>query len=151
MADVGLGAGKPYSFDVSQFFCHKKVDIKAFFIAKMWYYARSVIVFKKGQKMAEVTIEPTNEYDILQNEDDEILIALRARMGGVDHPRALYDGKDKVVFYRNGDQTIFFENVPESFRKPILNVKEVLFVEVRDDAIIREYMVPLQKVAKLPA
>lgn len=48
--------------------------------------------------MAEVIVEPNDEYDILQNEENEILIALRARMGGVETPRMLYDGQDKILF-----------------------------------------------------
>ena len=39
--------------------------------------------------MSEVIIEPVNEYDILLNEDDEVLIAIRARLGGVSKPQIL--------------------------------------------------------------
>ncbi len=100
--------------------------------------------------MAEVIVEPNDEYDILQNEDNEILIALRARMGGVEEPRILYDGRDKILFYRNEDQTIVFEQIAPDVAQAIMLVDKVLFVEVRDEAIVREYMVPLQKVPRIP-
>ena len=50
--------------------------------------------------MTEVIVEPLDEYDILLNEDDEVLIAIRARLGGVSKPQILYDGQDKVLLYR---------------------------------------------------
>ncbi len=101
--------------------------------------------------MAEVIIEPNDEYDILQNEENEILIALRARMGGVETPRMLYDGQDKILFYRNEDQTIVFDQILPDVAAALMLVDKVLFVEVRDEAIVREYMVPMQKVARIPA
>ena len=85
--------------------------------------------------MSEVIIEPVDEYDILLNEDDEVLIAIRARLGGVNRPQILYDGADKILLYRNQDQTIYLADVPE----------------VHDESIVREYMVPLKKVERLPA
>ncbi len=101
--------------------------------------------------MTEVIVEPLDEYDILLNEDDEVLIAIRARLGGVNKPQILYDGQDKVLLYRNADQTIYLADVPEPVRSVLQKVSKLLMIEVHDEAIVREYMVPLKQVEKLPA
>ena len=101
--------------------------------------------------MSEVIIEPINEYDILLNEDDEVLIAIRARLGGVSKPQILYDGADKILLYRNSEQTIYLADVPEAVREILQKVSKLLMIEVHDEAIVREYMVPLKQVERLPA
>ena len=101
--------------------------------------------------MSEVIIEPVNEYDILLNEDDEVLIAIRARLGGVNKPQILYDGADKILLYRNTEQTIYLADVPEAVREVLQKVSKLLMIEVHDEAIVREYMVPLKQVERLPA
>ncbi len=101
--------------------------------------------------MSEVIIEPVDEYDILLNEDDEVLIAIRARLGGVNRPQILYDGADKILLYRNQDQTIYLADVPEVVREALQKVSKLLMIEVHDESIVREYMVPLKKVERLPA
>ena len=100
--------------------------------------------------MSEVVIEPINEYDILLNEDDEVLIAIRARLGGVSKPQILYDGADKILLYRNSEQTIYLADVPEAVREILQKVSKLLMIEVHDEAIVREYMVPLKQVERLP-
>ena len=101
--------------------------------------------------MSEVIIEPVNEYDILLNEDDEVLIAIRARLGGVSKPQILYDGADKILLYRNSEQTIYLADIPEVIRSVLQKVSKLLMIEVHDEAIVREYMVPLKQVERLPA
>lgn len=101
--------------------------------------------------MTAIVVEPLQEYDILLNEEDEILIAIRARLGGVSKPQLLYDGKDKIVLYRNEDQTIYLTEVPEPVRKPLEKLSKVLMIEVHDDAIIREYMAPIKVVSHIPS
>ena len=101
--------------------------------------------------MSEVIVEPVNEYDILLNEDDEILIAIRARLGGVKSPQMLYDGADKILLYRNPEQTIYLVDLPKPICEALTKVSQLLMVEVHDESIIREYMVPLKKVDRLPA
>ncbi len=101
--------------------------------------------------MTEVIVEPNGEYDILQNERHEVLMVIRARMGGIDAPRILYDGQDKILFYRNKNQTIVFNQIIPNVATAIMQADEVLFVEVQDEAIVREYKVPLQKVPRIPA
>ena len=101
--------------------------------------------------MSDIVVEPINEYEILLNEEDEILIAIRARLGGVNNPQMIYDGKDKVVLYRNEGQTIYLSEIPDEVRSSLAKLKKLLMVEIHDDAIVREYMVPVKQVTKIPA
>ena len=101
--------------------------------------------------MGEVIIEPPQEYDILLNEDGDILIAIRARLEEVSKPQMLYAGQDKILLYRNPTQTIFLAEIPNEVRETLKKVSKLLLVEVHDESIVREYFVPLKLVSKLPA
>jgi len=101
--------------------------------------------------MGEVAVEPVGEYDVLLNEDNEVLIAIRARLGGVDKPQILYAGQDKVLLYRNPNQTIFLIDMPQPVCEALKKVSKLLMVEVHDESIVREYFVPLKQVSQLPA
>ena len=79
------------------------------------------------------------------------MIAIRARLGGVSKPQILYDGADKILLYRNSEQTIYLADVPEAVREILQKVSKLLMIEVHDEAIVREYMVPLKQVERLPA
>ena len=101
--------------------------------------------------MVETVVIPEGEYDLLQNEDNEILMAIRARMGNVENPHILYDGGDTVLFYRNNESNFFIEAIPVLIRDLLSTVNQILMIEVHDDQIVSEYMVPVRKVAKLPS
>ena len=100
--------------------------------------------------MGEMIVEPSDEYDVLLNEDDEVLIAIRARLGEVEKPQVLYAGSDKILLYRNPKQTIFLADIPVEVRGALKKVSKLLMVEVHDEAVVREYFVPLKLVSKLP-
>ncbi|MGN1090867.1 MAG: hypothetical protein ACI4RJ_00010 [Alphaproteobacteria bacterium] len=100
--------------------------------------------------MGEKIVEPANEYDVLLNEDNEVLIAIRARLGEVEKPHILYAGQDKILLYRNSNESIFLADVPPQVRDALKKVSKLLMVEVHDESIVREYFVPLKIVSKLP-
>ena len=100
--------------------------------------------------MGEVIVEPSKEYDILLNEDGEVLIAIRARLEEVSKPQILYAGEDKILLYRNPSQTIYLADIPTEVRDSLKKVSKLLMVEVHDESVVREYFVPLKLVSKLP-
>lgn len=101
--------------------------------------------------MSEAVVEPIDRYDILLNEDNEILIAIHARMDGVKTPRIFYDGRDRILLYRTPDQPVVLADVPGGVRSALQQVDRILMVEVQDDSVVREYMTPMKVVSKLPA
>lgn len=100
--------------------------------------------------MVEVIVEQISGYDVLQNAEGELLIAIRARMENAENPRVLYDGKKQAVFYRNSKQTIVLDQIPEKFSHALMQVPQVLFVEVQDETVIREYVAPVLSVPVIP-
>lgn len=95
--------------------------------------------------------KPQNEYDVLQNAFGEVLFAVRARMGNASTPRLVYDGHNQAIFYRTPKQPMLLDKIPHNVSQALLKVQKVLFVEVHDQSIIREYIAPLELVAHLPS
>ena len=46
-------------------------------------------------------INESSRYDILQNEEGEILIIIDSRAGGPEEPRFVYDGGETALLYRS--------------------------------------------------
>lgn len=84
-------------------------------------------------------------YDILQNDEDEILIVMPLRLAEpLDEPRFYYDGGEHGVLVKNRQTSVVCDNVNPAVRALLATRKEVLFYE-KDEAsgYELEYMVPL--------
>lgn len=95
--------------------------------------------------------EDEGAYDILQNAAGEILIIIRYRNGGPENPRLIYDGGQQALLYRSRESAVMLNNINEAARQPLKSVSEVLMVELENDDVAREYMVPLRPVKNLEA
>jgi len=100
--------------------------------------------------MSNVVLEVESYYDILENDDGELLVTIKARQGGPEKPAILYAGEEHALFYRSADQTIILDFIHPGVRGSFRKVKELLVAELRDGSIVREYMVPVRQVTKLP-
>lgn len=98
----------------------------------------------------QVKIEQEGSYDILQNSAGDLLIAIKAREGGPESPRIVYDGGEHALLYRNDVFTITLDFIHPDAREPMSKAKSVLVAEFEDDEFVREYMVPIKMVSKLP-
>ena len=105
----------------------------------------------------KTVVEKETTYDILTNADEEVLFCLKARDTSPQAPKMLYNGDDKVLFYRRPDETVLLDYVHPQAREPLGKVAEVLsaeFVEPTAEnpnrSIVREYTVALKHVNKLP-
>jgi len=94
--------------------------------------------------------ESEGRYDILQNEEGEVLVLIKARDGGPENPRFIYDGGDFALLYRSKESAIMLDNIHEQARESLKSVKELYFVEVEDDEVIREYTAPARIVGQIP-
>lgn len=83
-------------------------------------------------------------YSILQNAKGDIMIMLKAREGGPENPRFIYDGSGTALLYRGPDSSVAFKDIDEEAREPLKSVAEVLIVEVLNDDVEREYLVPVR-------
>lgn len=85
-----------------------------------------------------------NKYDILQNEAGEILIIIDSRAGGPENPRFVYDGSETALLYRSKENAVIFNDIAVSARLPLKSVSSMLIVEVENEDVAREYVVPVR-------
>lgn len=83
-------------------------------------------------------------YSIRQNSKGEIMLTMNARQGQPENPRFIYDGGEVALLYRHQDSSVAFRNIDEKAREPLKNVDEILVVELINDYVEREYMVPVR-------
>jgi len=91
-------------------------------------------------------MEQENRFDILQNEEGEILIIINAYAGGPENPRFVYDGGTTALLYRTKDSAVVFGDIPESAHVALKAVSTMLIVEVEGEDVAREYTVPVRLV-----
>ena len=96
-------------------------------------------------------VESESRYDILQNEEGEILIIINSRVGGPENPRFVYDGGSTALLYRNKDNSVIFQDVAKEARLPLKSVSSMLIVEVENEDVAREYVVPVRIVKDVKA
>lgn len=85
-------------------------------------------------------------YSILQNAKGEIMLMMDSREGGPDNPRFIYDGGDTALLYRSAESSIAFRKIDEGAHAPLKAVSEILVVEIENDDVEREYIVPVRLV-----
>ncbi|MBR6356132.1 MAG: hypothetical protein IKR92_04690 [Alphaproteobacteria bacterium] len=85
-------------------------------------------------------------YSILQNAKGEIGIFMDSRVGGPVNPKFVYDGGDTALLYRSQESSIAFRHISPGARSPLKSVSEILVVEIEDDDVEREYIVPVRLV-----
>lgn len=98
----------------------------------------------KKQEIAE-----ESRFDILQNEEGEILIIINTFAGGPENPRFVYDGGETALLYRTKENTVVFNAIPADARLPLKSVKSMLIVEVENEDVAREYTVPVRLVENI--
>ena len=96
-------------------------------------------------------VDQESRYDILQNEEGDILIIINSRAGGPENRRFVYDGGATALLYRTKDSAVVFENVAKEARLPLKSVSSMLIVEVENEDVAREYVVPVRIVKDVKA
>ncbi len=92
-----------------------------------------------------------SRYDILQNDKGEILIIIQQRSGGPENPLFVYDGSQYALLYRSHESTVYFDDIVEGARTPLKSVTTMQIVEIDNDEVVREYMVPIRIVKDVKA
>jgi hypothetical protein len=85
-------------------------------------------------------------YSILQNAKGEIMLMMDSRIGGPENPRFIYDGGAMALLYRSQESSVAFKNIDPGARTPLKSVSEILIVEIENDDVEREYLVPVRLV-----
>lgn len=95
-------------------------------------------------------IEQEKRYDIFKNIHGDLMIKIRARMDDITKPSLVYDGSEHAVLYRNGANAVILDYIHYGVRQDFLKARQILVVEMTDQSIVREYVLPVQQVEKLP-
>ncbi len=68
------------------------------------------------------------------------------------NPEIIYDGKEHAILYRNQQETIILDYIPESQRNDLTKLSEILVVEydVENKIIANEYMAKITITKKIP-
>ena len=79
-----------------------------------------------------------------QNAKGEIMLMMDSRIGGPENPRFIYDGSDVALLYRSQESSVAFRDIEQGARLPLKSVTEILVVEIENDDVEREYIVPVR-------
>ena len=93
--------------------------------------------------------EQEGKYDIIENNAGEIMIIIKYRDGGPENPRLVYDGGSVALLYRSRESAILLDGIDERARQPLKSVEKVLMVELDNDEVAREYLVPTRFIKDL--
>ncbi len=100
--------------------------------------------------MSNIKPEQEYSYNILQNDEGKILIAIKARETEPSKPSIIYDGKEHALLYRDNKHIIILDFIHPDARPLISNVEEVLVAEFSDEECVHSYDVPVRMVKMIP-
>ncbi len=95
-------------------------------------------------------IEHEGAYDVITNVDEELLFCVRARAGVPVEPLLYYDGSGSAVLQRDKKRMIMLDSLPMNAKRLLRKVDKVLFAEILDRNLEREFLAEVVKVKELP-
>lgn len=79
-------------------------------------------------------------WDILINDEQEVLIALDARAEEAANARVFAHGAQGLILARNARDAVFLEPVPARLMRQVLEQPQVLVAETDATGIVRDYI-----------
>ena len=98
------------------------------------------------EAMKDRDIRVLSYYDILENEDHELMFTIKHRPFPVSEdfkPRMYYDGGEHTIFLKNENIVTICDFIHPGVRDSLGKVNEVLIGELADGTIVEEYMIEL--------
>lgn len=83
-------------------------------------------------------------YDVLENDDGDLLFVLSARGSDPDRPYLVYAGGSQAWLIRTPGQTVYLPELHPDALEPLAKAQEVTVAELYDDDIVRGYKVPVR-------
>jgi len=96
-------------------------------------------------------VEREDNFNILKNGMGNLMILIRARLGGVKAPMLVYDGGQTALLYRTEKTPVILDYIHPAIRADLRAKKDVLVVETNEGAVVREYVSNVQVVPALPS
>ncbi len=90
-------------------------------------------------------------YDVVINEDKELLFCIRPRIYPPSSPRLFYDGGRRALLVRDSRQDIILDWLPPLTKEYLMEVDKVLIAEIdrKTQKLEQEYFVSLSVVREL--
>ena len=84
-----------------------------------------------------------NEFNILQNAAGELCLLIRSRNGRSRKPCFICDNSNFTILFRNNSSAVFLEDINPVAVEALNKVNQMLVVELNNDEVVREYVVPI--------
>lgn len=84
-----------------------------------------------------------NEFDIIQNSVGELCLLIKSRNGRPRKPCFIYDNSNFTILFRNNSSAVFLEDIHPGAVDALNKVNQMLVVELNNDEVAREYVVPI--------
>lgn len=85
-------------------------------------------------QLTTCAVKVLEKYDILVNDEDEMLFGVDSLGISKGAPKLYYDGGPHAVFLKNEGQAVICDYINPAVRAQLLGLKEVLFVETQPHA-----------------
>lgn len=84
-----------------------------------------------------------NEFNILQNAAGELCLLIRSKNGRPRKPCFICDNSSFTILFRNNSSAVFLEDINPAAVEALNKVNQMLVVELNNDEVVREYVVPI--------
>lgn len=105
-----------------------------------------------SKKISDVILGIKNtegHYDIIRNDDGELLLFINPREFEPKNPRLVFDGGDMALLYRSKKSAVMLNNIASPASEALCIVEKICVVEVQNDEAVRQYYVPIKIVKSL--
>lgn len=90
-------------------------------------------------------------FDILENNDKELLLAISATEEDFENPVLLYARGDNALLCRSKNQIVVLENIHDDVKKQLSCATQILVAEMQKKEVQHEYIAKVKILATLPA
>lgn len=108
-----------------------------------------IAALRKQAQYDRLNRENIGNFQILRNDDDELLIIVEMYDSEPENPLLIYDAGQRAILYRNRESLIFLSDLEQAAREGLLKVAEVIVAEIQSDDCAREYRVPVKIIESL--
>ena len=84
-----------------------------------------------------------NEFNILQNAAGELCLLIGSRNGRPRKQCFICDNSNFTILFRNNSSAVFLEDINPVAVEALNKVNQMLVVELNNDEVVREYVVPI--------
>lgn len=89
-------------------------------------------------------------FDILENNDKELLLAISAKEEDFENPVLLYAGGDDALLCRSKNQIVALNKIHDAVKDQLSCVTQILVAEMQEKEVKHEYVAKVKMLTTLP-